>query len=109
MVTIPHKMVRLERISDYRVLDDRISLCCYAYGTSARQHMYVWLCFHCVLILVPMNLMFCPQRVLGGVRSVERRYSSEEFRQFREENLVQLAVQYARVSAVQRGESCTSG
>ena len=44
-------------------------------------------------------MLSCVQRILGGARHVNDRYSSEEFREFRDENLVQLAVQYARVSA----------
>ena len=39
------------------------------------------------------------QRILGGPRYVDDRYRSEEFRWFRDENVVQLAANYARVSS----------
>ena len=48
----------------------------------------------CVCVMCPHSL----QRILGGPRYVDDRYRSEEFRWFRDENVVQLAANYARVS-----------
>ena len=58
-----------------------------------------------VLLSLSLSLSVCvcvccssSQRILGGPRYVDNRYRSEEFRWFRDENVVQLATNYARVS-----------
>ena len=66
-----------------------------------RVYLHVCMCVSaCAQVLCTdvFGMLSCVQRILGGSRHVNDRYSSEEFRQFRDENLVQLAVQYARVS-----------